>query len=114
VLFVGFGAYHEVSTPVLALGLALLVLGGVVSLYLGLMMTRGLRWLEIVLGIGTMGLLISTAVAVAAADSHMALAVELELALAALAVVYRIAAQARWHALDWLVCRDAALTRGAG
>jgi hypothetical protein len=112
-LFIGFGAYREVSTPVLALGLPLLVLGTVVSMYLGLMMTRGLRWLEIILGIGTMGLLIWTSVVVTA-DSRMTLAIELELALAALALVYRTCAQARWHALDWLVCRDAALARGAG
>jgi hypothetical protein len=78
------------------------------------MMTRGLRWLEIVLGIGTMTLLIWAAVVVADADSSMALAVELELSLAALALVFRIAAQARWNALDWLVCRDSALARGVG
>jgi hypothetical protein len=113
-LFVGFGAYREVSTPVLALGMALLVLGGIVSLYLGLMMTHGLRWLEILLGIGTMALLIWAAVVVADADLSLALAVEIELSLAALAFVFRVAAQARWNALDWLVCRDSALARGAG
>jgi hypothetical protein len=113
-LFVASSAYRELSTPVLALGLPLLVLGNVVSLYLGLMMTRGLRSLEIVLGIGTMLLLIWTAVAVADANSRMALAIELELALAALALIFRICAQARWNALDWLVCRDSALARSAG
>ncbi len=83
-------------------------------MYLGLMMTRGLRWLEIILGIGTMALLIWTTVVVGTADSRMTLAIELELALAALALVYRTCAQARWQALDWLVCRDATLARGAG
>jgi hypothetical protein len=112
VLFLGFGSYRELSTPVLALGLALLALGSVVSVYLGLMMTRGLRWLEIVLGIVTMGLLIWTAIA--AAYSRMALAIELELVLAALALAFRGWAKARWLNLDWLVCRDAALTPGSG
>jgi general secretion pathway protein F len=37
-----------------------------------------------------------------------------ELALAALALIFRICAQARWNALDWLVCRDSALARSAG
>ncbi len=113
-LFIGFGAYRELSTPVLALGLPLLVLGSVVSSYLGLMMTRGLRWLEIVLGIGTMTLLIRASLATSDAEAGMALAVELELALAALAVTYRWWAKRRWLRLDWLVCRDATLTRGAG
>ncbi len=90
-LFIGFGAYRELSSPVLALGSPLLVVGTVVSMYLGLMMTRGLRWLEIILGIGTMALLIWTTVVVGTADSRMTLAIELELALAALALVYRTA-----------------------
>jgi hypothetical protein len=113
-LFIGFGAYRELSTPVLALGVPLLVLGCVVSSYLGLMMTRGLSWLEIALGIGTMSLLIQVSLAVIDADANLALAIELELALAALALTFRFWARKRWLNLDWLVCRDAALTRGAG
>jgi hypothetical protein len=113
-LFVGLGSYRELSTPVLALGVPLLVLGGIVSANLGLMMTRGLGWLETALGIGTMGLLLATAVAAADADSNMALAIELEVLLAALALAYRWSAKARWLRLDWLVCRSAATTRDAG
>jgi hypothetical protein len=113
-LFIGFGAYRELSTPVLALGVPLLVLGSVVSSYLGLMMTRGLRWLEIVLGIGIMTLLIRASLAVIDADANMALAIELELVLVALALLFRFWARKRWLKLDWLVCRDVALTRGAG
>ena len=113
-LFIGFGAYRELSTPVLALGVPLLVLGCVVSSYLGLMMTRGLRWLEIVLGIGTMTLLIRASLAVIDADARMALAIELELVLVGLALTFRFWARKRWLNLDWLVCRDTALTRGAG
>jgi hypothetical protein len=116
VLFAAFGAYRELSTPVLALGLPLLVLGSVVSVYLGLMMTRGLRWLEIALGICTMSLLIWTAAAAATADTdaRVALAIELEIVLATLTFAFRAWAKARWLNLDWLVCRDSALTRGAG
>jgi hypothetical protein len=122
-LFIGFGAYHELSTAVIALGVPLLVLGSLVSSYLGLMMMRGLRWLEIVLGIGTMSLLIRASLvtldaearmALAIEQTPMALAIELEVVLAALALTFRFWAKKRWLNLDWLVCRDAALTRGAG
>jgi hypothetical protein len=113
-LFIGFGAYRELSTPVLALGVPLLVLGSVVSSYLGLMMTRGLRWLEIVLGIGTMTLLIRASLATIDADERMAPAIALELLLLALTLTFRFWARKRWLNLDWLVCRDVALTRGAG
>lgn len=113
-LFVAFGSYRELPTPVLALGVPLLVLGSVVSTQLGLMMTRGLRWLEVVLGVGTMGLLMWTSIAVVGAETRLARAIELEVLLAAAALVFRFWAKTRWQGLDWLVCRDAALTRGAG
>jgi hypothetical protein len=78
------------------------------------MRTRGLGWLEIVLGIGIMTLLIRASLAAIDADANMALAIELELVLVALALTFRFWARQRWLNLDWLVCRDPALTRGAG
>ena len=60
VLVLGFGVL--VAGAVVAV--LLLALGSVVSLYLGLLMTRGLGWLETVLGIGTMGMLIATAASI--------------------------------------------------
>jgi hypothetical protein len=113
-LFVAMGTYREVATPVLALGLASLALASVVSSYLGLLMTRGLRWGEITLGILTMGLIMATAVAVGDANANLAYAIELTSALAGLAVVYRAIARRRWVGLDWMVCRNAPLARGSG
>jgi hypothetical protein len=111
-LFVAIGSYLELATPVLALGLALLALGSIVSAYLGLTMTRGLRAGETVAGIATMGLMLFAAVAVA--DANVTRAVTLEIALAALAVAYRAIAMARWKALDWMLCRRPISARGAG
>jgi hypothetical protein len=114
VLFIGVGAYLEFSTQLLALGVPLLALGAVVSTYLGLMMTRGLGWLETVLTIATTGLLMWAAIAAADGEAGLLRAIELEAALAVLAILYRAAAKARWRTLDWMVCRADAQARGAG
>ena len=113
-LFIAMGAYREVAAPVLALGLMLLALSSVVSSYLGLAMTHGLRWRETALGVLTMGLIMVTAVAVGDASDNLVYASELLIALAGLAVVYRLIAKRRWVGLDWMVCRNAPLARGAG
>jgi hypothetical protein len=110
-LFVAIGAYLELPTPVLALGLALLALGSIVSAYLGLTMTRGLRAAETVAGIATMGLMLFAAVAVA--DANIGRVVTLELGLVALAAGYRTIAIARWKGLDWMLCRRPVSARGA-
>ena len=78
-LFVTMGTYREVTTPVLALGLASLTLSSVVSSYLGLVMTRGLGWRETALGVLTMGLLMVTAVAVGDAGENLVYATDLAL-----------------------------------
>jgi hypothetical protein len=113
-LYVAIGSYLEFSTPLLALGLPLLALGSIASLYLGLMMTRGLGWLESALGIVTMGLPVATAVSLGSETPNRLTAIELEVALAALALIYRTAARSRWNALDWMVCRNGSATRAAG
>ena len=61
-----------------------------------------------------MGLLMVTAVAVGDASDNLVYAIELLIALAGLAVVYRLIAKRRWVGLDWMVCRNAPLARGAG
>ena len=113
-LYVAIGSYLEFSTPLLGFGLPLLALGSIASLYLGLMMTRGLRWFEAALGIVTMGLLMATAVTIGDEALDRTTAIELEVALAALALIYRAIASSRWNALDWMVCRDGPATRAAG
>ena len=112
-LFVAIGSYRDFATPLLALGLALLVLSSVVSSYLGLLMTRGLRGFETALGILTMGLIMATAVAVTDAGDNMAPAIELGVVLAVLALAYRIIAKRRWLGLDWMQCRNAPQVRGS-
>jgi hypothetical protein len=104
-LYVAIGSYLEASTPLLALGVPLLALGSITSLYLGLVMTRGLGWLEAALGILTMGMLMATAFWLVGATPDAVTAIEFELALAGLALLYRGMARARWKALDWMVCR---------
>ena len=113
-LYVAIGSYLEFSTPLLAFGLPLLALGSIVSLYLGLMMTRGLGWFEAALGIVTMGLLMMTAVTIGPKTLDRVAAVELEVTLAVLALIYRTIASARWNALDWMVCRNGPATRATG
>jgi hypothetical protein len=113
-LYVAIGSYLEFSTPLLAFGLPLLALGSIASLYLGLMMTHGLRWFEAALGIVTMGLLMMTAVTIGDEAFDRITAIELEVTLAALALIYRTLASARWNALDWMVCRNGPATRAAG
>jgi hypothetical protein len=113
-LYVAIGSYLELSTPLLGFGLPLLALGSIASLYLGLMMTRGLRWFEAALGVVTMGLLMATAVTIGDDALDRTVAIELELGLLALAVAYRGIASARWNDLDWMVCRNPGAAPGAG
>ena len=111
-VYAGLGAWAEFDPQVLALSVALIVLGVIVCTYLGLMITRGLGWLESVLGILTMGAL--TLAALAIMRENLMVAIELELLLVGLAIVYRFMAKARWLELDWMQCRFAAPARGAG
>jgi len=76
-----------------------------------LTMTRGLGWLETILGIVTMVLLIGAAAAIATENTNVAIAIEA--ILAALALIYRGMAKARWVGLDWMICRDSSPARGA-
>ena len=96
-------------------GLPLLVLGTLLSTYLGLMITRGLRWLEIVSGVGVMLSLMALAVLVARESVDLAAVIALEIALVVLAIVARFVARRRWTQIDWMMCRpDRAMTaRGA-
>jgi hypothetical protein len=105
-LFVALGSLFGFSTPLMALGVPLLVLGAVVSSYLGLMMTRGLGWFEACLAIVTTVLLMGAAVTLSDDGTSSRFAIEFEIVLAVLAVLYRVMAKARWNALDWMVCRS--------
>jgi hypothetical protein len=105
IVLVAIGTYLGLSTQLLGFGLPLLLLGSAVSTYLGLMMTRGIGWLESVLAVGTMLLLMSTAVYAADPIAAVVTVIALEALLGALALLFRSLAQRRWNNLDWMLCR---------
>jgi hypothetical protein len=111
VLFVVLAVYGKIPFTLLGHGVALLVLGCVASTYLGFTITRGLGWLESVLGILTMSALAVAGVALLKGD--LARSFELELLLGGFAVVYRFMARARWLELDWMRCRPDVQARAA-
>jgi hypothetical protein len=111
VLLVAIGTYEKLPMTLLAAGLPLIVLGTTLSTYLGLMVTRGLRWTESLLAIAVMLTLMAVAVLAARSGSDFMLVVGLECALALLAVILRFAALGRWARIDWTQCRaDRALS----
>jgi len=114
-LTMGIGAYAHFPAAMLASGLPLLMLGTMLSTYLGLMITRGLRWLEIVCGVVVMLLLMVLAMLVAREIVDLSAVFALEAGLVVLAVSLRSVARRRWTQIDWMVCRpDRALaTRDA-
>jgi hypothetical protein len=105
VLMVAIGSYADLSPILLAVGLPLLILGTLLSTYLGLMITRGLRWQESVLAIVVMLTLMGVAVLAAAATVDLKIVIALEAALALAAAALRYFARARWARLDWMQCR---------
>ncbi|HTV78000.1 MAG TPA: hypothetical protein VMF03_07060 [Steroidobacteraceae bacterium] len=105
VLLLAIGTYEKLPVMLLAAGLPLIVLGTVLSTYLGLMVTRGLRAPESLLAIAVMLTLMAVAVLAARPGGDLFLVGALEGALALLAVVLRLAARGRWARIDWTQCR---------
>jgi hypothetical protein len=113
-LTIGIGSYAGFSARMLAAGLPLLMLGTVLSTYLGLMITRGLRWIEVTLGVVVMLALMASAEMVAQENVSLTAVIALEIALAVFAIVLRVIAQRRWTQIDWMLCRrDRALSARA-
>jgi hypothetical protein len=105
------GAYAGFSISLLLSGLSLLVLGTLLSTYLGLTITRGLRWLEIISGVGVMVLLMGLSAVVWRERTDLVNVVVLEAGLGVIAVVLRFVARHRWTEIDWMQCRpDRTLT----
>ena len=75
------------------------------STYLGLAITRGLRWLEIVSGLGLMVVLMVSAEFVARETVNLVVIGVLEGGLLAFAVLLRFVARHRWTRIDWMMCR---------
>jgi hypothetical protein len=104
VILLGIGSYAGLSATMLAVGLPLLILGTVLSTYVGLMITRGLRWPEVMLGIGVMFSLMAIAV-IAREREDLVMVVALLAGLAVLAITLRFVAKRRWTRIDWMLCR---------
>jgi hypothetical protein len=104
-LMVGIGSYVGLPTTMLAAGLPLLVLGTALSTYLGLMITRGVNWPEIVLGVAVMLTLMAVAVMIAGESVNLRIVIAIEIALAAGVLLLRRAALQRWKDIDWTRCR---------
>ena len=111
ILMVAIGSYADLPVMLLATGLPLLILGTVLSTYLGLMITRGLRLAESLLAIVAMLALMAVAVLAARNAGDLLTVLLLEFALALAAVALRYVARSRWANIDWMQCRtDRALT----
>jgi hypothetical protein len=81
------------------------VYGMILSTYLGLMLTRGLRWTEATLGVVIMLAVMGTAVLAASDRDYTVEVLALEAGFAILAVSLRQMARARWHNIDWTLVR---------
>jgi hypothetical protein len=108
VLFVALlaiGIYVKIPPAVMAVGAPLLILGTVSSTYLGLALTRGVRWPEATLGVVVMVTLMAIAVLMEYPEANYWLVVGLLLALSILAPALRRLARKRWSRIDWSECR---------
>ena len=96
----------EFQTALLVVGIPLLIVGCAAGTYLGLMMTRGIGWLDGMCAGGTMLLMLGVAL-YALSLPYLALATA-DLVLAGLAIAFRLLSRSRWAQLDWILCRPPA------
>lgn len=104
-MMVAIGSHAGFSVRLMVAGLPLLALATALSTYLGLMITRGLRWMESLLAVAVMLTLMAVAVMVAHGSAAIAPVIVFEVLLAVLAVVLRTVARQRWMEIDWMMCR---------
>jgi hypothetical protein len=107
-LMVGIGSYAALPLSLLAAGLPLLLVSTVLSTYLGLMVTRGLRFVEGSLAVVVMLALMAVAIIAARSgggQKDIVIVVVLEVVLAGAALALRSAAKSRWARIDWMLCR---------
>jgi hypothetical protein len=102
---VGIGSYGDMPAPVMAVGIPLLVLGTVLSTYLGLLLTRGVRFPEAVVGIVVMLTLMTLSLWLGEDQIDYGTVIGTLVALAVLAVALRQLASRRWARIDWSECR---------
>jgi hypothetical protein len=104
-VLVGIGWYAGTSVVLLASSVPVLVLGSALSTYLGLALTQGLRWREILCGVAVMLGLMVLAEFVAHGHANPVVVFALEMGLGVLAAVLRYVARRRWMRIDWMMCR---------
>lgn len=114
-LFVAISSYLHLPGELLVPGLPLLVLGATLSTYLGLMITRSLRWTEVLVASAVMLALMIVALLAGTQRVDLAAVMAIEAGLAIAAIVLRVIARRRWENLDWFECRPSRIpvTRGA-
>jgi hypothetical protein len=105
-LMVGIGSYLHLRGELLVGGLPLLALGTALSTYLGFMITRGLRWLEIALGSIVMLTLMAVSLLLGQESVNLWLVFAIQVLLLSLVFVLRAVARRRWSRIDWIECRS--------
>jgi hypothetical protein len=115
ILMVIVGTHVELAPRLMALGIPLLALGTTLGTYLGLMVTRGMRWSETTLGVGVMLALMAGALMADRADfsrtADVAWLTGLAAALVVSAIILRLLSRRRWERLDWTECRPERVMR---
>lgn len=99
------GIHQKIPLTTIAVGAPLLILGTVLSTYLGLTLTRGVRWPEATLGVAVMVTSMMIALLMGDPEAHMPWVVGLFVAMSALAPFLRRVARNRWAHIDWSECR---------
>jgi len=108
------GIFGRISTKVLMVGVPLLMLGTILSTYLGLMVTRGVRWIEGFIGAAVMLALMAMAISIVQGQHDFISIATIEGGLAVLAILLRSRARHRWMQLDWMECRTGRVLRARG
>jgi hypothetical protein len=108
-LALALGLFHRLPSHWLAFGLPLLALGTLCSSYLGLMITRGLRWIEMILGALLVLTLMAVAFMLATAEVNLVAVASAEVVVAVATIACRLVAGKRWSRIDWSQCRSSRL-----
>ncbi|HMN43516.1 MAG TPA: hypothetical protein PKE27_03035 [Povalibacter sp.] len=104
-LMVAVGTFIDLPTRFLGAGIPLILLSGTTTMYLGLAMTRGIRFGDAVSAVALMLAAMSIALLAAKESTPLAAIAGIEAALAVATLALRALAVRRWSALDWSICR---------
>jgi len=105
VALVGVVRYYDLPVTLLMLGAPLLFIATLLSTYLGLMVTQGLRGSESILGIAVMLSLMGVAVLAARANPEIHIVIAAEIVLLVAGLILRSCAAHRWSHIDWRLCK---------